>query len=138
MSTFPRILVVDDDAAIRHLMTAVLSREGMSVETAENGLQALEKIRQSEYSVVLLDLMMPVVSGFDVLRHLNEDEAFRDVHVVVVTAASERDIASAGGVIVCDVVRKPFDLQQLVLTVRRCVDGTSRDEHARYVREMPS
>jgi len=65
-----RILVVDDDEAIRMLLLTILRRRGMVMDTARNGAEALEKLGQCRYAVMLLDLMMPVMSGWAVLEQL--------------------------------------------------------------------
>ncbi|MDQ6799832.1 MAG: response regulator, partial [Acidobacteriota bacterium] len=65
-----RILVVDDDDAIRTLLLTILRRRGMVVDTAKNGAEALRKLGQCAYAVMLLDLMMPITSGWQVLEKL--------------------------------------------------------------------
>ncbi|HWN67048.1 MAG TPA: response regulator, partial [Haliangium sp.] len=65
-----RILIVDDDDAIRALVVTVLRRRGYRLDTARNGLEALEKLKNCRYSLVVLDLMMPRMSGYDVLDTL--------------------------------------------------------------------
>ena len=136
MEGHPHILVADDDASIRRLLEAVLKREGCEVESVINGSQAIEKLRTGSYSMVLLDLMMPVMNGFEVLNLLDRDERLRGVHVVIVSAASAKDIETAGGVFVCQVLQKPFDLKDLLRSVHRCVDKASRNEHEKEI-ELP-
>ena len=86
-----RILVVDDDAANRDLLSRRLAREGHAVTLAENGTAALELARDGEFDLVLLDLMMPGLSGFEALSRLKADERTRDVPVIMISALDELD-----------------------------------------------
>lgn len=67
------ILVIDDEERIRHLVRMYLEREGYSVEEAENGRQALDKIEKREYALLIVDLMMPEVDGWRVCREVREN-----------------------------------------------------------------
>ncbi len=80
------ILVVEDDEPTRHLIGRVLAGEGWSVVEAENGRVGLDKLAQCDPVLVLLDLMMPEMDGFEFMHRLRQDDAYRDVPVVVVTA----------------------------------------------------
>jgi CheY-like chemotaxis protein len=79
------VLVVDDDADLRTLVRRVLEREGYTVREAENGRIALERVRESAPGVILLDLAMPEVDGFEVVAALQAEAAWRTIPVVVVT-----------------------------------------------------
>ena len=74
MTMSGRILVVDDEEIMRDVLSALLSSESYAVDLAENGAQALERIQEKEYGVMLLDLMMPDVDGFQVLEKLRKSE----------------------------------------------------------------
>jgi DNA-binding NtrC family response regulator len=117
-----RILVVDDDSSIRRLVSTVLKREHYDVHTATGGRQALSMIERTQYDVVVLDLMMPEVNGFDVLEML----AIRVPHVqcvVIMSAASPFEVATALNSNVFAALEKPFDIAALVSTVARCIDA---------------
>jgi len=86
-----RILVVDDTPANRDLLARRLIREGHFVETAESGAAALELLAASGFDLVLLDLIMPAMSGFDVLRRIKANPATRDIPVIMVSALDEID-----------------------------------------------
>lgn len=117
--TDKRILVVDDDDAIRSLVATVLRRRGMKVDTARNGLEALERLQGCRYLVLLLDLMMPTMNGWDVLDHLATEPPQRRPVVIVLTAGSEPRAFKPD--LVAGMVRKPFDIDMLVDAVAGCI-----------------
>ena len=80
------VLVVDDDVAVRQLFRRVLEPEGYAVVEAENGRVALERLREVSPSVILLDLMMPEMDGFDFAAELRRHEVWREIPVIVITA----------------------------------------------------
>jgi CheY-like chemotaxis protein len=80
------VLVVDDDEALRELVAEAIADAGYSVEQAENGQEALTKMRQSSPCIVVLDLMMPVMDGWQVVGEMEADPALAKVPVCVVTA----------------------------------------------------
>lgn len=105
-----RILVVDDNASNRDLLKRRLERQGHFVTLAENGTMALALVRSSPFDLVLLDLLMPDVSGFDVLAALKSDPSLRDLPVIMISALNEIDsivrCIEAGAE---DYLAKPFD-----------------------------
>jgi CheY-like chemotaxis protein len=80
------VLIVEDDAPMRMIMRRILEKEGRSVLEAENGRQALEQLHQSRPALILLDLMMPEMDGFQFMARLRQEEQYRAIPVVVVTA----------------------------------------------------
>ena len=118
------VLVVDDDDAIRTLISRVLLRADYDVAQAGNGSEALVKLRARRFQTVVLDLMMPVMSGFEVVEYLRTNEDAGAPCIVVVSAAGERDLQSITSPLVRSVLRKPFDLPELLAAVAKC----SRDE----------
>lgn len=113
-------LVVDDDATIRNLVTLILLRENFTVETASDGIEAVLKLGLNEYDVIVLDLMMPSLSGGNVLEYLEQERPEMFGHVVVMTAAGENEIERALGGRRCSVVRKPFNIDEFAATLRQC------------------
>jgi class 3 adenylate cyclase len=105
-----RILVIDDHGANRDLLRELLERDGHSVTTAGDGSQGLAKLRADEFDLVLLDLIMPGMSGFDVLLAIQADPQLREMPVIVVTGLD--DAAGLGRCLAegaQDFLRKPFD-----------------------------
>jgi DNA-binding response OmpR family regulator len=116
-----RILIVDDDDAIRALLFTVLRRRRFAVDGARNGVEALTRLRTCVYSVMLLDLMMPMKSGWDVLEELKKLPVDMRPMVLVLTAGNEpRDLDPA---IVAGSIRKPFDVELLMSTVTACMNA---------------
>jgi len=114
-----QVLVVDDDPAVRTLLSLGLKHAGLAVDLASNGAQALERIRDHDYAVVLLDCMMPVMSGFEAVERIAE-LAVRPV-VIVLTAIAETAPLRLDSSVVTAVIRKPFDLWSLVEIVKETV-----------------
>ena len=108
-------LIVDDDHAIRRLLVSALIRRGVDLDEANDGDIAIEKLRQKKYDVVLLDLMMPRVNGFEVLRTM-ADEGL-STSVVVLSAASQVFLDDVKSPLVTRVFRKPFDLYEVEIEV---------------------
>ena len=115
MESEKRILVVDDDDAIRALLSTVLRRRGQKVDTARNGVEALERLQACRYSLVLLDLMMPRMNGYDVMARLAEEPSHARPIVIVLTAGSEPRALDPA--LVSALVRKPFDIGLLLDTL---------------------
>lgn len=122
MRSEKRILVVDDDDPIRVLLATVLRRRGLRVDTARNGRDAVDKLTESRYSLVLLDLMMPLMSGYQVLDYIADQSLSSKPFVLVLTAGLEpRPFDTT---LVVGTIHKPFDVELLVDTVLGCLKVT--------------
>jgi CheY-like chemotaxis protein len=108
-----RALVVDDDAGIRVLVTRILTRNGFLVESARDGAEAIEKVLEHDYDVITLDLMMPRIDGFAVVKYLSEHRPEMLANVIVVTAFGPNVIEKICPPVV-RIVEKPFDLNVLL------------------------
>jgi two-component system response regulator MprA len=121
-----RILVVDDDSGIRLLLAAFLRRRGYQLLEARNGREALKEMRGGRPDLVIMDLLMPEVSGWDVLRERAGDRALQQIPMIVITANNVRDvIADVGDKYVFAVLGKPFDLDVLLTTVTKCLEHSN-------------
>jgi CheY-like chemotaxis protein len=107
----PHVLVVDDDDAIREVIAEVLRDEGYDVASAGNGLQALDALRQNPPDLVLLDLMMPVMSGWEFLEEIQASTKWSRIPIVVVSAMNAPGVSEH--------LAKPIDLEHLLATVGR-------------------
>jgi CheY-like chemotaxis protein len=117
--------VVEDDPAIRRLVTMVLQRQGYRTETASDGVEAVLKVGVSEYDVIVLDLMMPNLDGFAFLGQLAGTRPERLRSVIVTSAASPNLIRERMKGETFMVLSKPFDIHELVSAVRSCIAAQS-------------
>ena len=124
MADPPLVLVVDDEASYRDALSVALTAEGFLVDTAADGVEALEKFERSRPAVILLDVMLPRVSGIDVCRQIR---ATSRVPIIMVTAkGSEIDAVVGLEVGADDYVAKPFRLRELVARVRAALRRAPR------------
>lgn len=120
-----RILVADDDGDIRDLVVFKLTQAGYDVEAVQDGAAALQSIEASPPRLAILDVMMPGLSGIDVLRKVRADERLKDLEVILLTAKS-RDIDVDAGFATgaSDYVIKPFSPRELLHRVNALVART--------------
>ena len=119
-----RILVADDKASSRELVRTILENLGYEIQEAEDGITALEAIRNSPPDLVLLDFQMPGLTGYEVLTRLREEERFAGLPVVALTAsamAGDRDRALAAGF--TSYLAKPVSLTTLRSEIRRLLQS---------------
>ena len=117
-----RVLIVDDESCLREIYAMVLSDEGYAVATAHDGPAALASFRRSRPDLVLLDVTMPGMSGYDVCRAMNLEASAPSVHVIMMSAGSRcprRDPAIAF------FLPKPFDLDRLLAIVASLIGAPS-------------
>ncbi len=120
-----RILVADDDGDIRDLVVFKLTQAGYDVEAVQDGAAAFQSIEASPPRLAILDVMMPGLSGIDVLRKVRADERLKDLEVILLTAKS-RDIDVDAGFATgaSDYVIKPFSPRELLHRVNALVART--------------
>jgi CheY-like chemotaxis protein len=133
-----KILVIDDDPLSRNILSASLTEEGYTVATAENGRVGLQMLRENPFDTVLLDLLMPEMDGFDVLKIIKADVRIR--HLPVIVISGEEDLA---GITRCismgaeDYMQKPFDPVLLRARVGACVEKKRlRDQEIRQQQDL--
>lgn len=118
--THATALVVDDDVCVRSLLAELLIEEGFDVSQASNGFSGLRLATENRPNVILLDLVLPELSGLELLRELREHHLTREVAIVIVSGntdtLSDKQMAEVDAV-----VRKPFDISGLVATLRQAV-----------------
>lgn len=134
----PAVLVVDDDEAIREMLAAVLSRDGLSVTTAADGVEAVAAFAAQRHAVVLMDVRMPRMTGLQALAEIRKLD--RSTAVILMTAFAE--VGSAVQAIkdgAFDYVIKPFDIAEIQLQVGRALQmRRMRDDIATLHRELSS
>ena len=113
------VLVVDDEAAIRDMIQFALERSGMHVETAADAQQALLRINDSRPDIILMDWMMPGISGLELTRRLRKDSFTKDIPIIMLTArVTEDDKVTGFEAGVDDYVVKPFSPRELLARIR--------------------
>lgn len=122
----PRVLVVEDEAAIREMTQFALQRAGMEVETAADAHEALLRISENRPDIILLDWMMPGVSGVELTRRLRRDAYTEDIPIIMLTARVTEDDKVAGlEAGTDDYVVKPFSPRELLARIRAVLRRTS-------------
>ena len=115
-----RVLIADDDPLLRGLLTHKLSAAGYAVIAAEDGRQALDQCRQQRPDLIVLDGMMPIADGFEVLRRLKADPETAGLPVIMLTALRrEEDIVGALKLGAADYLVKPFIPDELIARIGR-------------------
>jgi two-component system phosphate regulon response regulator PhoB len=127
MNSHGTILIVEDEPALRRFMTQLLMREGYDVDVAEDGFQALSLVEEKTPDLVLLDLMLPGMDGFDVCRRLRARKETAQVPIVVVTArgtqdSQERSFEAGAN----DFILKPYDPRELIALVEQRIRENPR------------
>jgi DNA-binding response OmpR family regulator len=132
------LLVVDDNEMNRDTLSRHLERQGHTVMVAENGRQALEMVQTHPFDLVLLDVMMPEMNGYQVLRCLKDDDSWRDIPVIMISALDEMD-----SVVRCiemgaeDYLPKPFDPVLLRARISASLEKKwLRDQEVEYLRNV--
>ncbi len=115
-----KIVLAEDEPQIARLIEFKLKKEGYDVTWRENGEEALKAIKADKPDLILLDIMMPVMDGYEVLRRLKEDENLGDIPVIMLTArAQEKDVVKGIGLGAEDYITKPFHPAELLARVKR-------------------
>lgn len=126
-----RVLVADDDPPLRGLIEVVLLRHGLHIDAVADGAAAIEKLRTTRYEALVLDLMMPRASGYDVIAHI-EQMTHRPA-VIVVTAMETMRYLDLKSDVVTTMLRKPFDIElfgTMIAEVARAMNASHVVPHA--------
>lgn len=135
-----RILVVDDTPANIQSITAILKEKGYQISVATNGKQALDVLSRIRPDLILLDVMMPEMDGFETCRHLKADDRWRNIPVIFLTAKTETaDIVQGFELGAVDYVAKPFNAHELLARVHThlTIDRLSRENERLLLNILP-
>jgi len=137
-----RVLVVDDEPAIRALVAKIVERAGLPVDSARDGAEAIEKLESGPYAVIVLDLMMPNVDGYALIDYIRDRPAPRPA-IIVVSAGDSAALRRLDGSLVHSILRKPFDIDvlgDLVLAAAKSmaqeVQEEKRGDVLRFTRDV--
>jgi CheY-like chemotaxis protein len=122
------ILIVDDDEVLADVLSMRLGRQGFDTTTADNGQRALELARSQRPSVILLDLRLPDVDGFELCQMLVDDEVTCDIPVIIVSGLEQPDVIRRSRAAGClYYVRKPYDPNALLILIRQAIEEAEQD-----------
>lgn len=123
------LLIIDDEPPIRTLLKRVAERAGFDVDTARDGVEALEMLARKDYAITIVDLMMPRLSGYELVQKISTLKPRPTV--IVATALTNSDVASLDDSMVRRVIRKPFDIHAvasaLIETAKQIAEERSQD-----------
>jgi DNA-binding response OmpR family regulator len=126
----PRIIIVDDDRDTRELLAMALESEGFEVTSAANGLRLISSLQLHRPHLILLDVNMSWIDGFELCKAVKKNESFREIPVIFVSGRGEpedrRRGIEAGA---ADYFVKPLDLNRLITRIRELVPAIAPEEH---------
>lgn len=124
-----RVLIVDDEANIVISLEFLMEQAGYTVAVARNGEEALEKIESFQPDLVLLDVMLPGINGFDILQRVRQHPEFSAMSVIMLTAKGREVEVTKGLALGANAyITKPFSTRDLLAEVRRHLDATTDHE----------
>jgi len=138
-STNTSILVVDDEEPNRDILSRRLSKEGYAVTVADSGKEALDMLHLERYDLVLLDIMMPGIDGYEVLKRIRSEPVLHDTPVIMVTAlGDESSIKRCLALGATDYVGKPFELTFLKSRIRQAVHALNNLHRSSAANDAPT
>lgn len=133
MSSKAKVLVIDDEPVILKSCDKILSEEGYEIQAVQTGAEGLQKLAEEKFDIVLTDLMMPEISGMDILKRIMESSL--DIIVIMITGYSTVQTAvEAMRLGAYDYIPKPFTPEELVEAVDRALEKKRRDNEQVYPR----
>jgi len=116
------IMIVDDSATVRKFVAASLTMQGFTVVAACDGMDALEKLPSGTFDLVITDLNMPNMDGFEFIRSLRDNPQYRDLPVIILSSLGDRDSIAAGRDLgVQSYLMKPFSLEKIQYEVSKYI-----------------
>ncbi|MDQ7094314.1 response regulator transcription factor [Desulfosporosinus sp. PR] len=138
MFTIETIVVAEDDDSIRKFLSILLTREGFNVKVVERGTEVINECRLSKPDLLLLDIMMPGMDGFEVCRNIRKES---NLPIIILTARENNEDKISGLILGCDdYITKPFDSTELVLRIKavlRRAKEHGKPEKERNIVELP-
>jgi DNA-binding response OmpR family regulator len=121
----PTILIVDDDPNIRELLSVNLIARGYAVIEAENGRAAMGKVRETAVDLIILDIMMPEIDGWEFCKFIRDDPQLEKIKIIMLTArGTEKDKLIGREIFFADeYMTKPFDVDEVIASIERLLHG---------------
>jgi two-component system, OmpR family, response regulator VanR len=129
------VLVVDDEPAIRALVAKIVERAGYRADLARDGADAIDKLERQRYSVLIVDLMMPIMDGYGVVEWVKQNADPKPA-IIVVSAGDSAALRRLDGSVVHSVIRKPFDvdvLSDLISAAAKISNGEEQQQGAEVI-----
>ncbi len=118
-----KVLVIDDERALAELLQVNLELEGFVVSKAFSGIEGLNKLPTEKPDIIMLDVRMPGLDGFEICQRLKTDPVTKDIPVILVSAfAQQTDIQKGLDAGAADYIKKPFDVVQVVQTIKKILN----------------
>lgn len=124
----PNILVVDDSTDSRFLVEIILEEAGYKIQSAENGYSALARVEESPPDLMVLDLMMPGLNGYEVIQVLRYDDRFPYIPVLIMTACHRLEWLEEANVEADSLIHKPIDVDELLERVKMLLEKMKAEE----------
>jgi DNA-binding response OmpR family regulator len=122
-----KVLIVDDKESVREALKSGLSKKNVFVvEEAEDGKEALEKLARNKPDIILLDVTMPVMDGFQTYRELRENQETKNIPVIFLTARPYKDIVQNIPLSVDEYIEKPFNCEELYARINKIVKSEKK------------
>jgi DNA-binding response OmpR family regulator len=120
MNLKKQILIVEDDIILSQILQIALKTKDYEVDIAFDGFEAIKKISQNLYDLILLDIILPKMSGFEVAKKLKMDEKTKNIPIIMITALGQEENIKKGFELGCeDYIIKPFNLEYLCLKIQK-------------------
>lgn len=120
------VMVVDDDAPILQLIGDILKPEGYNIVKVQSGSEALEKLKENKPDLILLDIMMPGMDGWDVCEKIKKNKKIQDIPIIFVTAKTDPISRSMGSLASVEYITKPFDMDDLKKRVKSVLNQKNK------------
>lgn len=115
-----KALVAEDDDATRRLIVTVLQQEGFEVDNVPDGQDAIDQVRDVDYNLIVLDVRMPGIDGYGVLRYIGQYRPSNLKRIIVTSALPPAEVAKFCEGDVCEILAKPFDISELARIAHEC------------------
>lgn len=117
-----RVLLCDDELMNRKVASKILEKEGFSVIEAQNGKEALEVLKSTKIDLILMDLMMPIMDGYEATKIIKEDDEFSTIPLIIISALSDKEAITKGLELGADeYLTKPFDIVEFRLRIKNAI-----------------